>query len=166
VQALSPGPDLGTELIVRLPLLASENLHTSTSQSHELGGSPQARPRRILIVDDNSDATQTLLVLLELWGHEVRSAGDGPAALAAAVELQPEIVLLDLGLPGMSGFEVAPQLRDLPGLQDVMIVAVTGYGQEEDRRRTREAGFDHHLVKPVDPDQLRKLIAGRQAVGC
>ncbi|HEV2844774.1 MAG TPA: PAS domain S-box protein, partial [Thermoanaerobaculia bacterium] len=165
VQALSPGPGRGTELVVRLPLLAGESLAALPSQSRETGGSPQVRPRRILIVDDNSDATQTLLVLLELWGHEVRSAHDGPAALAAAAELQPEIVLLDLGLPGMSGFEVAPELRALPGLRDVTIVAVTGYGQDEDRRKTREAGFDHHLVKPVDPDLLRKLIAGRQPVG-
>ncbi|HSG40396.1 MAG TPA: ATP-binding protein, partial [Thermoanaerobaculia bacterium] len=166
VQALSPGPDQGTELIVRLPLLASESLPAQKPGSHETGGSPEARPRRILIVDDNSDATLTLHALLELWGHEVRSAQDGPAALAAAAELQPEIVLLDLGLPGMSGFEVAPALRAMPGLRGVMIVAVTGYGQEEDRRRTREAGFDRHLVKPVDPEELRKLITARQAVGC
>ncbi|HEY9422165.1 MAG TPA: PAS domain S-box protein [Thermoanaerobaculia bacterium] len=166
VQAQSPGPNQGTELIVRLPLLTSGSLPAQPSGSHETGGSPQARPRRILIVDDNSDATQTLHALLELWGHEVRSAQDGPAALAAAAELQPEIVFLDLGLPGMSGFEVAPALRSMPGLRGVMIVAVTGYGQEEDRRRTREAGFDRHLVKPVDPELLRKLIAERQAVGC
>lgn len=165
VQALSPGSNRGTEVIVRLPLLASESPPASPSRSHELGGAAPTRPRRILIVDDNSDAMQTLHVLLELWGHKVRSAQDGPAALAAAAELQPEIVLLDLGLPGMSGLEVAPRLRALPGLRDVKIVAVTGYGQEEDRRRTREAGFDHHLTKPVDPDLLRKLIAERQTVG-
>jgi CheY-like chemotaxis protein len=110
-------------------------------------------------VDDNRDATETLELLLQLWGHEVQSALNGPEALARAAEFRPEIILLDIGLPGMSGYEVARQLRQLPGFRDVFIVAVTGYGQDSDRIHSQEAGFGHHLVKPVQPEVLQELIA-------
>ena len=107
-------------------------------------------------------------LLLQLWGHEVRSALDGSEALSLAAEFRPGIILLDIGLPGMSGYEVARQLRNLPGVRDVFIVAVTGYGQESDRLQSQEAGFDHHLVKPVQPEVLRELIASAPVVhgGC
>ncbi len=155
VQALSEGPGLGTEMVVRLSLLAGD-LPADSSKNGEPGRASAAR--RVLVVDDNRDATETLALLLELWGHEVHSAFDGPSALAMAAEHRPEIVLLDIGLPGMTGYEVAQRLREVPGLERAMLVAVTGYGQREDHRRTREAGFDHHLVKPVEPEKLRELI--------
>ncbi len=119
--------------------------------------------RRVLVVDDNADATRTLGLLLKLSGHEVRVAGDGPEALQAAPEFRPEIVLLDIGLPGMNGYEVARRLRDMPELKGAVLVAQTGWGQEEDRRRSSEAGIDHHLVKPVDLDLLQSILDGQAA---
>jgi two-component system CheB/CheR fusion protein len=111
-------------------------------------------------VDDHADAARSLAVLLRLWNHDVILARDGPAALAAAAEHHPDIVLLDIGLPGMDGYQVAQQLRKVPGMQKALLIAMTGYGQEQDRRLAREAGFDHHLVKPVDLEALQSLLAG------
>ena len=96
----------------------------------------------------------------EAFGHEVRTAHDGPTALRVAADFRPELVLLDIGLPGMSGYEVARRLRELPGLGDAVLVALTGWGQEGDRRKAEEAGFDHHLVKPVGLQELQPLLAG------
>ena len=112
---------------------------------------------RILVVDDSVDSAETLGELLKIWGHDVRLAHDGPSALAAAREYKPEVVLLDIGLPGMDGFAVATELRK-EGLGGRMLVALTGYGEQQDRDRTQKVGFDHHLVKPIDPDTLQKLI--------
>jgi CheY-like chemotaxis protein len=122
----------------------------------------QGRVLRVLIVDDNTDAAESLAMLLRLWGHVVYMAHDGLAALAMARTYLPEVVLLDLGLPGMDGYEVARQLRAAgrvgsPG--GPALWALTGYGQEEDRRRCKEAGFDRHLLKPVDLDALEVLLA-------
>ena len=111
------------------------------------------------MVDDNHAAAESLATLLALQGHDVRTAYDGPGALDAAEELRPGVILLDIGLPGMSGYEVARKVREQPRLQDAALIAVTGWGQEEDRRRSREAGFRHHLVKPVDPAELERLLA-------
>jgi|SRR5690349_7767395 CheY-like chemotaxis protein len=116
-----------------------------------------APPRRVLVVDDNADAAESLGMLLEVRGNEVRIAYDGLEALEAAGAFRPEIVLLDIGMPKMSGYEVARRLRAARG-DSVMIVAITGWGQEEDRRRAREAGFDHHFTKPVDYEALLELI--------
>jgi two-component system CheB/CheR fusion protein len=111
-------------------------------------------------VDDNKDAADSMALLLRLGGHQVRVAHDGPAGLEAADSSPPEVVLLDIGLPkGMDGYEVARRLRARPEMDGALLIALTGYGQEEDRRRSREAGFDAHLVKPVDPEALRELIA-------
>jgi CheY-like chemotaxis protein len=115
---------------------------------------------RVLIVDDHHDAADSLAMLLKLWGHEVQVAYDGPSALTIAQEYKPEVVLLDLALPKMSGYEVARRLREEVGLVDALFVALTGYGQEKDRRRTEEAGFCEHLVKPVDPRELETLLEG------
>ena len=112
------------------------------------------------MVDDNEDAAESLALLLRLAGHDVRTGHDGPAALRLARELRPQAVLLDLGLPGMDGYEVARQLRRESGADGPLLVAVSGYGQEEDRRRSRAAGFDYHLVKPADPVQVERLLAG------
>jgi CheY-like chemotaxis protein len=119
-------------------------------------------PLRVLIVDDCRDTTRSLEALLTLWGHEVRVAHEGGTALRLAEEYQPEVVLLDLGLPGMDGWEVARRLRHVEGMAEALVVAVTGYGRDEDRRRSHEAGCDYHLLKPVDLGALEKLLAARR----
>jgi CheY-like chemotaxis protein len=115
-------------------------------------------PKRVLVVDDNKDAAESMSMLLEMWGHQVVYAYDGPTALETARRWQPEAVFLDIGLPGMDGYQVAERLRALPEGKDAILIAITGYGQDDDRRRSRRAGIDHHLVKPVAPDALRSLI--------
>jgi CheY-like chemotaxis protein len=114
--------------------------------------------RRVMVIDDNKDAAESMSMLFELWGHEVLCAYDGRAALEAAVKYRPDAVFLDIGLPGMDGYEIAERFRELPGSNGTVLVAITGYGQDEDRRRSREAGIDHHLVKPVAPETLHKLL--------
>jgi two-component system, OmpR family, response regulator len=122
-------------------------------------GTGQSTPkRRLLVVDDNKDAAESMSMLLEMWGHDVAYACDGPSALETAEQWQPQAVFLDIGLPGMDGYEVAERLRELPNAKDAVLIAITGYGQEDDRVRSRRAGIDHHLVKPVAPDALRSLI--------
>jgi CheY-like chemotaxis protein len=120
---------------------------------------PEMGGRRVLVVDDNHDSAETIAMLVELWGHQVRVVHSGPAALAEAPAWLPGVVLLDIGLPGLDGYEVARRMRQDPALAGVMLVAMTGYGQERDRRLSQEAGFDHHLVKPVDPVTLQELLA-------
>lgn len=115
-------------------------------------------PRRVLIADDNLDAAESLQLWLQMTGHDVHVAHDGHAAVAAAESLQPEVVLLDLGMPGLSGLEAARAIRQAPWGQKMVLIALTGWGQDEDRRQTREAGFDHHLIKPVSPDEIEALI--------
>ena len=114
-------------------------------------------------MDDSVDAAESLATLVRLWGHDVRVVHDGPAAVAAARSYQPDVVLLDIGLPQINGYEVAKLLRAQAGLTGALLVAVTGYGQDEDRRRSREAGLDYHLVKPADPDSLQALLASAQS---
>ena len=114
--------------------------------------------RRILVVDDNRDAAQALRVLLESDGHEVRVAGDGRSGLAAAKEYRPDVALLDIGLPKMSGYELARRMRAEPSLESTLLIAVTGYGQMHDRARASASGFHHHLVKPVEFSALQQLL--------
>jgi two-component system CheB/CheR fusion protein len=118
--------------------------------------------RRILVVDDNVDLGDSLVMLLQLKGHSVRVATDGLAALEAVQDHPPDLVFLDICMPGMDGHEVARRLRQNPLLQKTVLVAMTGFSQEEDRRRSREAGFDYHLVKPVEPEVLLKLVKDPQ----
>jgi two-component system CheB/CheR fusion protein len=119
----------------------------------------QSRERRsVVVVDDNTDAAESMAMLLRNVGHEVRIEHDGIAALKELTRDLPDIVLLDIGLPGISGYEVAKRLRQHPGGESVRIYAMTGYGQEDDRRRSMEAGFDGHLVKPVIPSDLFALV--------
>jgi CheY-like chemotaxis protein len=113
---------------------------------------------RVLVVDDCPDMRSTLRILLRLWGHEVREAGDGPAALELADTFRPEAVLLNIGLPLLDGYEVARRLRRLPGLGDVFLIAITGYGGDATRAACRSAGFDHYLLKPFDPAELERLL--------
>jgi two-component system CheB/CheR fusion protein len=120
---------------------------------------PGATPRRILVVDDNTDAAESLAILLEFRGHRVSVVHDGPAALAAASATAFDFILLDIGLPGMDGYAVARELRQQIGIARPRVVALTGYGRPEDQERTRAAGFDRHLTKPVTRDQLDALLA-------
>ncbi len=122
------------------------------------GAEEHAAARKILVVEDNPDAAATMRDFLELSGHEVELATSGTDGVAAAREFHPEIVLCDLGLPGMDGYQVAKALKRDPGTASARLIAVTGYGREEDRRRSKEAGFELHLTKPVDPVKLRRLL--------
>jgi PAS domain S-box-containing protein len=158
VSAHSAGPNQGSEFIVQLPLAS----RTPAKQAHAnpRGTVAPARPLRILEVDDNIDGAESLAMVLRMKGHEVQIAHDGPAALAAAAVFHPEVVLLDIGLPkGMDGYELTRQLRTLPELQNTLFIDVTGYGQEQDRLRSNQAGFAAHLVKPVDLGVLQDLLA-------
>jgi CheY-like chemotaxis protein len=116
-------------------------------------------------VDDNVDSADSLAMLLSLTGHNVRTAHDGPSAIQEARAHRPDVILLDIGLPRMDGFEVARRLRQDPDMRAVLLIAMTGYGQEEDRRKTQEAGFDLHLVKPVDADELTRIFARHKEGG-
>jgi CheY-like chemotaxis protein len=118
---------------------------------------------RILVVDDNVDAAETLTTFLDMIGLEARSVHDGNAAVQAALSFAPDLVLLDIGLPGMSGYDVARAMRQQPQLAGVKLVALTGWGAEDDRRRAKDAGFDHHLTKPVDLSVLEEMLKGVQA---
>jgi two-component system CheB/CheR fusion protein len=119
------------------------------------------RPLRVLVLDDVRDSADTLALLVRLWGHQPRVAYDAPTALDLARTYTPDVVLLDIGLPDMDGCEVARRLRQLPGREKILLVAVTGYGSEEDVRRCRDAGIDLHFVKPVDPEKLHEVLARR-----
>ncbi len=163
VEAFSEGPGRGSEFVVRLPLLAEAD--TAADGGAPRAAAPAARgaPRRILVVDDNRDSADTLATLLRLVGNDVRTAHDGRQALEVAAAYQPDLVLLDIGLPGLNGYEVAWQLRTEPGYGRAVLVALTGYGGEEDRRRSLAAGFDDHMVKPVDFDALQTLLGSLEA---
>ncbi|HEX8013106.1 MAG TPA: MASE1 domain-containing protein [Casimicrobiaceae bacterium] len=155
VAAFSAGPGDGSEFVVRLPLALGELAPATVAPA------AQPRPpvrRRLLVVDDNRDFANTLSMLLETFGHEVRTVYDGRAAVPTATDYRPDAVLLDIGLPGMNGYEIARELKSAPALSRVTLIAFTGYGQEEDRRRVREAGFDFHLVKPVEVAELTRVI--------
>ena len=114
--------------------------------------------KRILIADDNLDAAESLQLWLQLAGHEVAIAANGTDALSVAEKFRPEVALLDLGMPDLSGFDVARGIRAAPWGRGIILIALTGWGQEEDRRRTAEAGFDHHLTKPIPPDTIEELV--------
>ena len=163
VEARSAGLGQGSEFVVQLPVAqdaAPERRPARVRQPHASAGNRL----RVLIVEDNQDAAESLAMMLELWGHAVETASDGLAALELVARREPDVVLSDLGLPGMDGYELARRLRQRPGLQDAVLVALSGYGREEDKCRALDAGFDHHLVKPPDLDVLAELlgrIAGR-----
>jgi signal transduction histidine kinase/DNA-binding response OmpR family regulator len=156
VEAHSAGAGRGSEFVVRLPAFAGGSAGAGLAGA-EAPAAPGA-PCGVLLVDDNVDAAESLAILLRLGGCEVRVVHDGPSALAAALLSPPEFVVLDIGLPGMDGYEVARRLRADPATRDAVLVAVTGYGREEDQARSREAGFDHHFVKPVEFAALQKVF--------
>jgi PAS domain S-box-containing protein len=162
VAATSPGRSQGTEMIVRLPLSTAGAIPPKPQPAGSHRASDDAR-RRILVVDDNVDAALSVGQLLKKWGHDVTTAFSGPDAIEKARAMRPQFVLLDIGMPGMSGYDVARRLRSDQDLEGMVITALTGYGQAEDRRRSREAGFNHHLTKPPDPDQLAALLQSPQS---
>jgi CheY-like chemotaxis protein len=154
VEARSAGEGRGSEFVVRLPIemgVRSSAPAASTAQVTTSG-------RRILVVDDNEDSAETMALLLGMSGHETHTAHDGEAALEAAERLRPDVILLDIGLPTLSGHEVCRRIRQEPWGRQMAMIALTGWGQEEDRRRSEEAGFDGHLVKPVEPARLMALL--------
>jgi two-component system CheB/CheR fusion protein len=159
VQAFSAGPGEGSEFVVRLPLLPDMPPPVASAPEPDSGKRATASLRhRILVVDDNRDSADSLAMLLRLVGHDVRTVHDGRQALVVAATYRPDLVLLDIGLPGMDGFTVARQMRSQPELAGVVLVALTGYGSEEDRRRSQAAGFNYHLVKPVHFEALSELL--------
>jgi CheY-like chemotaxis protein len=158
VQAHSEGLESGSEFIVRLPLLHSP----ATAQQGTEGDGPSSGPAavyRILVVDDNRDAAQTLATMLKLMGHEVHTAHDGYEGVEAATAFQPDVILLDIGMPRLNGFDACQRIREQPWSRNVLIVALTGWGQEQDKLRSQQVGFNKHLVKPVEPAALTKLLA-------
>jgi PAS domain S-box-containing protein len=159
IQAFSAGAGQGSEFVVHLPILVERPRPERPLKKEDKKPAVAAAQRRVLIVEDNVDAAEILAAYLRMGGHDVRVALNGPAALQAATAFRPEVVLLDIGLPGMTGYEVARRLRQSPELETALLVALTGYAQSEDRHRASEAGFDHHLAKPVDPGTLKTLLA-------
>jgi PAS domain S-box-containing protein len=155
VAAASDGLGRGCEFTITLPV-ASERGEGGESERRDASRSTASR--RVLVVEDDHDSAQSLAMLLKLWGHRVEVALDGPRALDSARSFEPEIVLLDIGIPGMDGYEVAERLRSEHGA-DFKLVALTGYGREDDRKRARDAGFDWHLTKPLEPPRLREMLA-------
>jgi CheY-like chemotaxis protein len=158
VAAYSEGPGQGSEFVVRLPApIGLNGGRRPTAKEPDRLNHASSR-HRVLVVDDNVDAAVSLGMLLKLAGQEVRVAYDGPAALRQAIDFHPQLVLLDIGMPGMDGYEVCRRLRRESSLEGTCLVALTGWGQDEDRRRSHEAGFDHHIVKPVEPGTLQRLL--------
>ena len=157
VEARSEGPGKGSEFAFRLPLLEAPSMARQSARGR--GGPLPPFSTRIVVVDDNRDAADSLAMMLRLMGNEVRTAYDGPGAVTLAAQFRPDVVLLDIGLPEMNGYDTARAIRTDQRGKSMVLVAVTGWGQEDDLRRSKDAGFDHHLVKPVDPDALLDLLA-------
>jgi CheY-like chemotaxis protein len=156
IEAHSDGLGAGSEFVVRLPVLVDA---TRPLSRPALESAPAQRGRRVLIVDDNEDGAGSLAMLLGLEGHDTHTAHDGLAALEAVERLRPDAVLLDIGLPGLNGYEVCRRIRQQPWGRNVVLVALTGWGKDEDRQKSAAAGFDSHLVKPVDHGVLSGLLA-------
>ena len=158
IHARSAGPGRGSEFVVRLPeaVRAGERPAPRPAEEPQAGS---ARRQRILIADDNRDAADSLAVMLRVGGHEVRTAYDGQQAIDMAEAFRPALALLDIGMPRLNGYDTARRIREQPFGRDMVLIALTGWGQPEDKQRSRVAGFDHHLVKPVDPSALDRLLA-------
>jgi CheY-like chemotaxis protein/anti-sigma regulatory factor (Ser/Thr protein kinase) len=162
LEAHSAGENKGSEFTVRVPL-AENRENVDDKRAPPQPAIHTAPPRRVLVVDDNVDAATALGVLLESLGHETCVVYDGLEALKKAVEFRPDIVLLDIGMPGLDGYEVARRLRALKKDRTFRVIAVTGWGQASDRQKSQEAGFDLHLVKPVDPNELLQVLGEKNA---
>ena len=156
VAAHSEGPGKGSEFVVRLPTMSGPQPgNGATSQSIPVS----AKPRRILVVDDNTDAASSLAMLLKISGNEAQTVNEGLAAIEVAETFRPDVVLLDIGMPNLDGLEVCRRIRAQPWGRDMLMIALTGWGHEEDRKKSKDVGFDHHLVKPVDYPALMRLLA-------
>ncbi len=156
IAAASEGPGKGSEFVIRLP-------RSTSVEVVEPPRPAEARPReprqiKVLVVDDSVDSAESMAIILEMSGHDVRKAHNGPDALRAAAEYRPDVVLMDIGMPGMSGHEVAQKMRETASMRDVVLIAMTGYGRQVDREQSRAAGFDHHLVKPLDFEKLNEVL--------
>jgi CheY-like chemotaxis protein len=160
VEVVSEGLGKGSEFTVRLPAAAAGE-HMPAAKKNGTSEARSNGPKsRILVVDDLRDSADSLAMMLKTKGHEVRTAYDGVEAIEAAREFRPEVVLLDIGMPRLDGYEAARRIREECGPQNrLVLIAITGWGQDENRAKTREAGFDHHLVKPVEPAALTRLLA-------
>jgi CheY-like chemotaxis protein len=156
VEAKSEGPGRGSEFVVRLPVVVGASALPPVEQAE-----PKAQKSafRILIVDDNVDGADSLAVMLNILGNDTRTAYDGQTGVQEAERFRPDVALFDIGLPKLNGYEACQRIRKQPWGKGVVLIAVTGWGQEDDRRRSQEAGFDYHMVKPVDPQALMKLLA-------
>jgi signal transduction histidine kinase len=172
VEARSDGAGRGSVFTVKLPVMPIDALTLKVEPARDLPASGAEEPAaaqpgssglRILVVDDNQDSAISMTLLLELQGHEVHVAHAGPAALRVAADKRPDVILLDIGMPGMNGYEVAKQLRAQDEFADTLLVAITGYGRASDVKQTQSAGFDHHLVKPVDYEKLQAVLASKSA---
>jgi two-component system, chemotaxis family, CheB/CheR fusion protein len=161
IEARSDGIGHGSEFVVRMPVVVAAVRPGAPAPEPR----PDTPPLRILVADDNADAVESLALLLRLAGHDVHAVYDGEAATSAAAKLRPQVVLLDIGMPGANGYEVARRIREQPWGRRVLLVALTGWGQDADRQRAEQAGFDAHLVKPVPPDALERLLAAAATVG-
>ncbi len=159
VEAKSDGDGRGSEFVVRLPMASAAVREVKPSSEEDEPACPSGQCR-ILVADDNEDAADSLAMMLQIMGNEVRTTNDGLQAVEAAEAFRPDVILLDIGMPKLNGYEVCRRIREQPGGKKVVLIALTGWGQEQDKRRSQEAGFDHHMVKPVDPAALEKLLAG------
>jgi PAS domain S-box-containing protein len=164
VEASSSGPGRGSEFVVRLPIAAETPARMPARPVTDDLRLPTPK-RRVLVVDDNRDSADSLTMLLQVMGHDACTAYDAEEAIQTAAEFQPDIVLLDIGMPTLNGYDACRRIREQPWGQDMFLIALTGWGQEEDRRRSEEAGFDHHMVKPLDPAVLRQLLASSSSRG-
>jgi CheY-like chemotaxis protein len=159
IEARSDGLGHGSEFIVRLPALVAATKVRQSAGAHTKAAVPAGRARRVLIVDDNEDSAESMALLARSWGHEVAVARDGPSALALVESFAPESALVDIGLPGMNGYELARRCREQPRSRDLFLVALTGFGRPEDRSAAHAAGFDAYLVKPPEIEALKGLLA-------
>jgi two-component system CheB/CheR fusion protein len=155
ISATSAGLGKGSRFTVRLPVVPAPVANASEPSGVE---NPVSQPLRILIVDDNCDGADALAMILRMHEHEVRTAGDGPSGLQAATAWPPDVIVVDIGLPGMSGYDLAHELRVLPQTRNSVLIALSGFGSSADIARSIEAGFRKHLVKPVDPDLFIELL--------
>jgi CheY-like chemotaxis protein len=161
IEARSEGLGYGSEFVVHLPIL----LELDRREEPKVTAPPKVEPQSILVVDDNVDAAGSLVRLLKVSGHKTFVAHDGLTAIAEAKKHQPDVVLLDVGLPKLDGHEACRRIRSQPWGKTMLIVALTGWSQDEDRRKSKEAGFDAHMVKPLNFDELTRLLARRESVG-
>ena len=160
VQAHSAGPGQGSEFEIRLPVVVANATHGALP--HNAASGADGRKMQVVVVDDNQDAADSLAALLEIDGFDARAVYDGAGAIALTAEQPPDMIIMDLGMPGMDGYETARAIRQRPGAERILMIALTGWGQSDARRRTGEAGFDHHLVKPVELEQIIRLAGARQ----